>query len=389
MTSSASSAPVLAFILYKYFPFGGLQRDFIRIASICQMRGYQIRVYTFGWQGDIPEGFEVVQVPKKGLSSHAKNQNFLNWIDAHCAEHPVALKVGFNKMPGLDVYYVADGCYEARVSELYTGWRGKFYRLGGRYKHFSAYEKAAFSKDSKTHLLVISDIQKPIYQRVYGTPNKRITMLPPGIARDRCAPDNSVQLREEFRREFNIADDENLLLMVGSGFKTKGVDRSIEAVAVLPEALRAKTHLFVIGQDKPDQFKRMASSFGERFKIFAGRDDIPRFMQGADFLIHPARHENTGTVLLEAVVAGLPVMVTDVCGYARYVAEADAGEVLESPFVQARFNHSLQRLLQTSTEQRQQWRANGIAFSQSADIYDMPKHAADTIIAIHNSQEQA
>ncbi len=49
----------LAFILYKYFPFGGLQRDFMRIALECQQRGHRIRVYTLIWEGDIPEGFDV------------------------------------------------------------------------------------------------------------------------------------------------------------------------------------------------------------------------------------------------------------------------------------------------------------------------------------------
>ncbi len=382
-----ATAPVLAFILYKYFPFGGLQRDFIRIAEICRDRGYQIRVYTFGWQGDIPQGFDVVIVPKKGLSSHTKNHNFLQWIDEHTQQNSVELRIGFNKMPELDVYYAADGCYESRASELYTGFSGWFYRKGGRYKHFSAYEAAVFGGEYNTQVLMISDLQKPIFQRFYGTPDKRITMLPPGIARDRCAPDNGAgsceMIRAEFRREFNIADDEQLLLMVGSGFKTKGVDRSIEAVAALPDGIREKTHLFAIGQDKPDQFNRMAASagIGDRFRIFAGRDDIPRFMQGADFLIHPARHENTGTVLLEAVVAGLPVMVTDVCGYARYVTEADAGEVLESPFVQARYNRNLARLLESDEKQRQAWRDNGIAYSQQADIYDMPVHAANAIEA--------
>ncbi len=29
-------------VLYKYFPFGGLQRDFMRIALECQKRGHQI-----------------------------------------------------------------------------------------------------------------------------------------------------------------------------------------------------------------------------------------------------------------------------------------------------------------------------------------------------------
>ena len=47
----------LAFCLYKYFPFGGLQRDFLRIALACQARGNAIRVYVLEWEGDIPAGF--------------------------------------------------------------------------------------------------------------------------------------------------------------------------------------------------------------------------------------------------------------------------------------------------------------------------------------------
>ena len=65
-------------------------------------------------------------------------------------------------------------------------------------------------------------------------------------------------------------------------------------------------------------------------QFLGGRSDVPRFLLGADLLIHPAYHENTGTALLEALVAGLPVLVTDVCGYAHYIAEADAGRVLPS-----------------------------------------------------------
>ena len=59
---------LLAFTLFKYFPFGGLQRDFLRIALACQARGHAIRVYTLQWEGDIPPGFEVVRAPVKGFS---------------------------------------------------------------------------------------------------------------------------------------------------------------------------------------------------------------------------------------------------------------------------------------------------------------------------------
>ena len=73
----------LAFVLYKYFPFGGLQRDFMRIALECQKRGHQIRVYTLIWEGDIPPGFEVLVAPVKALFNHRRNEKLSAWMEEH------------------------------------------------------------------------------------------------------------------------------------------------------------------------------------------------------------------------------------------------------------------------------------------------------------------
>lgn len=99
----------LAFTLFKYFPYGGLQRDFLRIALACQARGHAIRVYVLSWQGDIPQGFEVVQVPAKALTNPRRYAKFSAWACARTwRRRPADRVVGFNKMPGLDVYYCAD-----------------------------------------------------------------------------------------------------------------------------------------------------------------------------------------------------------------------------------------------------------------------------------------
>ena len=78
----------LAFILYKYFPFGGLQRDFMRIARVCQQRGHAIRVYTLIWEGDVPEGFDVVVAPVRALSNQRRNEKFRAWVQADLARRP-------------------------------------------------------------------------------------------------------------------------------------------------------------------------------------------------------------------------------------------------------------------------------------------------------------
>jgi UDP-glucose:(heptosyl)LPS alpha-1,3-glucosyltransferase len=368
----------LAFVLYKYFPFGGLQRDFMRIALECQQRGHQIRVYTLIWEGDVPPGFEVLVAPVKALFNHRRNEKLLAWMQADLARRPVDRVIGFNKMPGLDVYYAADGCFEDKAQTLRNG----LYRRWGRYRHFAEYERAVFAPEAKTEVLMISEVQQPLFVKHYHTPAPRFHLLPPGIALDRRAPANAAEIRAEFRGEFMLEDDELLVVQIGSGFKTKGVDRSLKAVAGLPAELRKRVRMFVIGQDDPKVFQLQAVGLGlgDRVQFMKGRSDIPRFLLGADLLIHPAYNENTGTVLLEAQVAGLPVLVSAVCGYAHYIAEADSGLVLDEPFEQAQLNRYLQAML-SDADARANWSRNGLAFADTADLYSMPQHAADVILA--------
>lgn len=366
----------LAFVLYKYFPFGGLQRDFLRIAKVCQARGHSIRVYTLSWEGDVPDGFEVILAPVKALSNHRRNEKFAGWVQADLARRPADRVVGFNKMPGLDVYYAADPCFEDKAQTQ----RSRLYRFGARYRHFSSYERAVFAPEAGTEILMISEVQQPLFTKHYRTPTERFHLLPPGIAPDRRAPANADEIRAELRRELGVGND-LLVVQIGSGFKTKGLDRSIRALAALPHSLRKRTRLLVIGQDDPKSFQLVAKTQGvsEQVEFLSGRDDVPRFLLGADLMIHPAYNENTGTVLLEALVAGLPVLVTDVCGYAHYIEEADCGLVLPGPFEQRRLDEYLEKMLRDEGA-RQRWSRKGLAFADEADLYSLPERAADVIL---------
>ena len=230
---------------------------------------------------------------------------------------------------------------------------------------------------------MIAPQQQALFEKHYATPSGRFHLLPPGISPDRRAPGNAAEIRAGFRQEFGLADDDLLLLQIGSGFKTKGLDRSLKALASLPEGLLARTRLIAIGQDEPSFFQRQASSLGlaESVSILSGRSDIPRFLLGADLLIHPAYNENTGTVLLEALVAGLPVLATAVCGYAHYIAEAEGGLVIPDPFVQSQLDSMLAEMLDDKGA-RVRWQTNALAFAQTADIYSNAERAADLILNV-------
>jgi UDP-glucose:(heptosyl)LPS alpha-1,3-glucosyltransferase len=49
----------LAMALYHYFPYGGLQRDFARIAREAVRRGHEVVALVSDWQGDTIDGVTV------------------------------------------------------------------------------------------------------------------------------------------------------------------------------------------------------------------------------------------------------------------------------------------------------------------------------------------
>ncbi len=365
----------LAFCLFKYFPYGGLQRDFLRIATICQNQGHEVHVFTASWEGEEVPGFIVHKIAVRGLQNHTRNNYFAKQVKHAIDKEHYDLVVGFNKMPHLDLYYAADVCYQARARKRHN----LLYRLLPRYLQQVKFEKSVFNKNSRTEIMLIAPREQAVFAKYYQTPSARFHMLPPGISKDRMAPANASQIRQKIRSTQGVKDNDFILLMVGSGFKTKGVDRSLKALAALPLSIKQRCQLWIIGQDNPHYFLKLAESLNitKQIHFLGGRDDVADFYLAADVLLHPAYHENTGTVLLEAIIAGLPVLTSDVCGYSPYVLEAEAGLVMPSPFSQIQFNESLVHMLISS--QLAEWSANGIAFGKGADIYSMPERAAAII----------
>jgi len=368
----------LAFCLYKYFPYGGLQRDFVRIAQECFARGHSIDVYTMHWEGPVEPGLTIHKLAKKGLQNHTQCQNFVKQLEPLLQKQQYDRVIGFNKMPGLDIYYAADICYQAKAHKERPWW----YRLTSRYQHSKAFEQAVFMRNAKTKILLLSKLQQTEFAQYYQTELERLHLLPPGIAKDRIAPLNAHEIRARVRQTYAIDEKDFLLLMVGSGFKTKGVDRTLKAYAALPDNLKKRTRIFIIGKDhaKPFELQAKLLKITPQVSFLGGRDDVPDFLLAADILIHPAYNENTGTVLLEAVAAGLPVLTTDICGYAEYIQKADAGIVVPTPFQQDTFNQTLANMLSSSNHQS--WKQNGINFAKTADIYSLPQHAVSIIEAV-------
>jgi UDP-glucose:(heptosyl)LPS alpha-1,3-glucosyltransferase len=348
----------------------------LAIAKEARQRGHQITVYCTSWEGDHEKNINIQLISSRGWNNASRMRNFSQDLEAVLPSENFDLVVGFNKWPGLDLYYAADSCFAHKAYRE----RGFWYRMTPRARCYLAFEEAVFGSNSDTDILEVSTQERDNFIAFYRTPAERFHTLPPGISRDRVAPENWAEVRAETRQALGISEQQKLLLALGSGFRTKGLDRSISVVKMLSEY---DARLFVVGDDNKKPFMKLAQQNQVQDKVvfLGGRSDIPALLQAGDVLIHPAYKENTGNALLEAMIAGLPVVTTDVCGYAHYVASAEMGEVIatktvEQPFEENEFAAAIKRVLATNTET---WHKLGAAFAMNSDIYHRPQVAVDII----------
>ncbi|PPD17746.1 MAG: glycosyl transferase family 1, partial [Methylotenera sp.] len=68
-----------AFLIFKYFPFGGMQRDMLRTAKELVKRGHSVEIFTISWDGDLPPAeIKVHVLPQKGLFNYQRYQRFID-----------------------------------------------------------------------------------------------------------------------------------------------------------------------------------------------------------------------------------------------------------------------------------------------------------------------
>jgi UDP-glucose:(heptosyl)LPS alpha-1,3-glucosyltransferase len=352
-----------AFIIFKYFPYGGMQRDMLRTANELIKKGHQVEVFTLSWQGDAPTQMGVHVLPQNAWFNYQRYKKFISATFKMIQANHFDYIFGYNRMAGLDAHFAADPCF---IERAYSQ-RGFFYRLAPRTKWFAACEKAVFSSDSSTHVLAVSLREKPNFQKWYGTSDERFHFIPPYLSQERFKLADKKKMRAHLRKAFGFAQDDFVYLLTGSGFSMKGLDRAILALAAMPKDLREKTRLVAVGQDNPKQFNAMAEKLGLKNSVVIskGRADIPMLMQGTDVCVHPAYRENTGLVILEGMACGAPMLVTESCGYASHVKEAEAGLVSALPFNQDVFNAEWLSMFQSISATKNiqsKWSLNGLAY---------------------------
>lgn len=364
----------IAIGIVSLFPGGGLQRDCLQVVSLIQAAGHEVVIFAARLTGAIGEaGAPIILLPNSEITNHRRQQRFAADFLNHTVDK-FDLIVGFDKLAGLDVLYCGDQSMRYRVRKRpYLG-------LLERYRAFCRIEADSFRRRQETQILLLSQKQRIEYVTVWGTERNRMIELPPTVSFARCRPQYRVNgVRERLRKELQLAPNAWVWLAIGVQPKTKGLDRVLRALQHSPNAT-----LVVAGLNGDDRASQQSANMARRLGVFSRtiwlghREDIESITAASDILMHPARYDTTGTVILEALINGLPVITTSACGYAKHVQAAGGGIVLEEPFD---FRLFLTVISDMNDEARRAvYSERGITYGANNDLYGGREVAARIIV---------
>ncbi|CDX57182.1 Glycosyl transferase group 1 [Mesorhizobium plurifarium] len=351
------------------FMNGGLQRDCLNISDRLIARGHNVTILTTRQVGHVESSATIKVHPARVLSNPGTEYALGRTVLASRRDFDCV--VGFNKMAGLDIYYAGDPPYFA--SKL--GWWRPF---SPRFIRQQNLESMIFAPGNAVQIIALSEKQAALYRDFWRTEESRIHVVGPTLDPRRCRPELQAGDRNEIRDRFELPRDAVIALSIANKLKVKGLDRAVKALQPFP-GIHWLVAGFRKGSDEEIRLRGLIAKSGmsDRVTLLGIQEDIPAIVVASDFMLHAARLENTGTVILEALANGLPVIASDACGYAKYVEASGAGLVVANRDDPQIWRQAVQKAGDPAV--RAQWHQAALAYGASNPLTGGLEAACDLI----------
>jgi glycosyltransferase involved in cell wall biosynthesis len=216
-----------------------------------------------------------------------------------------------------------------------------------------------------------------------GLPRDKFVVIPNGIE---PLPDGLPTSRAELLIELGLPAESRLIGAVGRLWPQKRVKDLIWATDLL-KCIRDDAHLLIIG-DGPQRWRleRYSANCGNQHEVrFLGeRGDVPRILPHLDCLWLASSYEGQSNAVMEAMLAGVPVVATNIPGNRDLVLHEQTG-YLVNVGDRAAFAQKAQMLLSDDALQRRLGEAGRHRMQTEFTVERMVERHADLYREITNS----
>ena len=326
-------------LTWEYPPriVGGIARVVHDLSKRLIKDGHEVTVVTYRDSADVPEyendkGVNVYRVDNYMIHPN----NFIDWIMQLNFNMLSKATEIINKEGGFDVIHAHDWLvtYAAKslknaydipiVATIHATEAGRNSGIHDETQRYINDTEWLLTYEA-TEVIVNSNYMKNEIQRLFGLPFDKINVIPNGI---NLSNFTGIERDYDFRRQYEM-DNEKIILYVGRLVYEKGVQHLIAAMPkILSNYHDAK--LIIAGRGgMMDELRAEASNLGLNDKIYftgyLNSKQVQKMYKCADVAVFPSTYEPFGIVALEAMLAGVPTVVSDVGGLDEIVTHGVDG----------------------------------------------------------------
>ena len=326
-------------LTWEYPPriVGGIARVVHDLSKRLIKDGHEVTVVTYRDNADVPEyendkGVNVYRVDNYMIHPN----NFIDWIMQLNFNMLSKATEIINKEGGFDVIHAHDWLvtYAAKslknaydipiVATIHATEAGRNSGIHDETQRYINDTEWLLTYEA-TEVIVNSNYMKNEIQRLFGLPFDKINVIPNGV---NLSNFTGIERDYDFRRQYAM-DNEKIILYVGRLVYEKGVQHLIAAMPkILSNYNDAK--LIIAGRGgMMDELRAEASNLGLNDKIYftgyLNSKQVQKMYKCADVAVFPSTYEPFGIVALEAMLAGVPTVVSDVGGLDEIVTHGVDG----------------------------------------------------------------
>lgn len=209
-------------------------------------------------------------------------------------------------------------------------------------------------------VVAVSENTKRDIIKFYGTPDEKISVVPPAIDHEHFRPRSEEEI-VAVRKKYGLP--ENYVLYTGTLEPRKNVVGILDAYRQLPEELREKHALVLAGGKgwRDDAIQNHLGELKQKHQIFLpgyiDDTDLPALYSGASAFVFPTFYEGFGIPPLEAMACGVPVVTSGNSSLPEVIGEAG---LTADPHDPAQIGAQVQKVL-TDPSLANQLKESGLA----------------------------
>lgn len=305
----------IALVRRRYTLSGGAENYLHRLATGLQSRGHETGIVCESWSG----APDVTGMNIHTLGDCSGPVTFANACNDFFSQNTFDLVFSLERIWKTDLYRAGDGVHRewltcrARHSHFL---QGLFDRFNSKHEELLNLEKALFTPGSARFVIANSKRGANEIASHFKYPREQIAVVYNGVDYEKFSSGNG----KDVRKNLGVGHEKFMVLLVGSGWKRKGIAPAIEAMKKLAD----RVVFVIVGRDKP-------AGREEPNVIFAGTSSCPEDLYAAcDIFLLPSLYEPFSNACLEALAAGKPVITSEING-ASEILTSQTGRLIHDP----------------------------------------------------------